>query len=810
MAEKGIIKLGTYAEAVAGTMRSYMLEGGVGRGRKKFLVNPQAPKLAGGDQRLEDQENWSYFTMVDWQAGMGRRDPEAGGFFDADADTRVPGQFICPPQWRTISTRARAGTYSDVRNDFYGETSETRFTLDPLGAVTDFDALAVKVNRASGSISILWFLVRYVGTSHDVGETVTLNGGLLEDSVGEPGNELRGGSGAYVISPQWTWAYVALTSAYDLAGTGDTFWVHLSPADNTVALEILSAGYLLTTSVTKVKDASSQAWANASQQKTPYFLTDLDCPAGSAQCMVEFNGYLYAAWGSKLYKASAIGSTGLTDFSASNDRTSTITGLTVWGSVLYVAYGTAKLVDTMSTADVFTATDFYADRFYPEWGQGYLYFSLQNDIYYAGDPTPNLLADYEGPIPVGPDQYNIRGAAGDSGGAFYMATDSGLYTLAPGDIVQKLAFFSAPSAYNGVGMIGHQGEVFIPADQGVYRFGQEGRLLNIYNIYRSQVPGYQRYDNVPRIIALASMNNWLVAVTNGGPEPAYHVPSVMAWQGDGWHSVALLPRNSQTASVLYARGYQELCVGGRHVYAINMPDFAINPVSSAEATFCPVGWLETDWFDGRLLTLYKDMDGIQVLGRFFGDYNNPDPAVSTYNNRVDVYWQDDGSSGRWELLGSTEDSSDPTLFHHTIRWEDRTTRPATKRIRLAFLLRSSHVRNTPVVEKIALRFRVNTKDRYGWNLRILTTLKEPDIAGAPLDDYTPAQQRAHLEALQRQTAPFVMLDIDGNYREVTMQAASMDAMNYRYDIQGDDVHYDEVFNWTIEEVEPGPYVVPAS
>jgi hypothetical protein len=805
MAEKGIIKLGTYAEAVAGTMRSYMLEGGVERGRKKFLVNPQAPKLAGGDQRLEDQENWSYFTMVDWQAGMGRRDPEAGGFLEADADTRVPGQFICPPQWRAITTRARAGTYSDVANGYYAETSET---VVPLADAED-QSIAAKVNRTSGTVSTLWFLVRSTSPNTVPNEVTYFGASVLADVAGSPTGGGQSGASINMNTHQWTWAVVTLDTPYNFATGGNTAWVLFTPPDS-FDMEIMLSGHLLTTSVTKLLDGPTQVWSNAAQQKTPYFLTDLDCPAGSAQCMVEFNGYLYAAWGSKLYKASAIGSTGLTDFSASNDRTSTITGLTVWGSVLYVAYGTAKLVDTMSTADVFTATDFYADRFYPEWGQGYLYFSLQNDIYYAGDPTPNLLADYEGPIPVGPDQYNIRGAAGDSGGAFYMATDSGLYTLAPGDIVQKLAFFSAPSSSNGVGMVGHQGEVFIPADNGIYRFGQEGRLLNIYNLNRTQPAGYQSYLDSPRIVGLATMNNWLIAITDGDAATAYHVPSVLAWQGDGWHSVALLPRGCHPKSVLYARGYQELCVGGRHVYAINMPDYAINPIASVDATYCPVGWLETDWFDGRLITLNKDFDAVQILGRFFGDYNHPDPGLTTYNNRVEVYWMDDDTHDRWQYLGSTEDSATPTNFHHTIRWEDRTTRPASKRIRLGFLLRSHHVRITPVVEKIALRFRVNTKDRYGWNLRILTTLKEPDIAGAPLDDYTPAQQRAHLEALQRQTAPFVMLDIDGNYREVTMQAASMDAMNYRYDIQGDDVHYDEVFNWTIEEVEPGPYVVPAS
>src|SRR5690606_14388798 len=127
---------------------------------------------------------------------------------------------------------------------------------------------------------------------------------------------------------------------------------------------------------------------------------------------------------------------------------------------------------------------------------------------------------WTGPIPMGPSDYAIRGMAGLSDVVLYASMDMALTQLGGGDFVYWPVRWGGIESTNGRGMIHHQGEMFMPVGGGLVRMTSGGQLLQV---------GLDQNEGLPplrtgRIISLASLNNWLVAMVD--PSDENGAPSV--------------------------------------------------------------------------------------------------------------------------------------------------------------------------------------------------------------------------------------------------------------------------------------------
>ena len=56
-------------------------------------ANQLAAKIGTGAGEYSDLESWTAFSMDDWQAGVGKKDPTAGGFLYGESETRWPNRL---------------------------------------------------------------------------------------------------------------------------------------------------------------------------------------------------------------------------------------------------------------------------------------------------------------------------------------------------------------------------------------------------------------------------------------------------------------------------------------------------------------------------------------------------------------------------------------------------------------------------------------------------------------------------------------------------------------------------------------------
>jgi len=732
---KGHIKLG----AVGTTAREYKL---IDEHRyRRVTANPYSAKISTGGGTYDDLEPFAYWVQDDWQSGIGHKDPNDGLLFST-ADTRVPNQIILPQRVLQSDTRNDDGSYSDIRN--IGRLAPGG-TLH-IEADTTQQAAAIKFNFSGTLPAFATFSIygkpNGTGATPTAG-TISVVRGATPDSV-----VLQAGALSFESDePYYRWH--TATALYDtsgwVAGSGSTYWLVIdAPMDL-----VCTATY--TSAETQVLRANGTTWEAVTGSVYPIFVTNFFALNSNniIRTITYFNSTLYAGIGKQLLKYTVTTDTWAAVGSA---RTGNITDLEVLGTILHVALdsGTYTLC---STADVLTdAAGAELRSLFTRWN-GYLWGKWGNNIYYTADGTT-----WSSAIPVGDSSHTITGIAG-MGDTVYVATEEGLYYIAPGDIAVGVTRWGSKRTTNGTALVHHQGALYAVVDGGIAQISVNGGNASILPIW------VKRDDDLvasylERPIALVSCNNWLVCLVQQSSSPTKS--SAWAWTGQGWHFLAETPMY-MADTIYYDFSTSKLWMGSRSgvFFNVRVPDYTLNPVNDGGQAYVPSAWFETGWISGGLKDVNKDWEGV---------YINGDRLDTTHY--VDIYYKDSRTAS-WTSLGKCD------TYGEEVRWSDYTTRPTAKEIKLGFRLFTKSLYITPHIDVIRLKFMPNVRDRWQWSLPIEVG-PEQELIDGTLNTYTVAQMTAHLDALIKSTPPFLLTDIDGTVYEVVCTGASVDLLRLDY------------------------------
>ena len=734
----GHIKLGP-----VGDIREYLLQDT--RQYIRSNANQMAAKLGTGAGDYSDLQSWTAFAMDNWEAGVGKKDPEAGGSLYAEVETRWPNQLVLPPA-------LIPATPQDETNYFWN------FGRAPGQLKPEFTVTV----GVSGSAAYERVAQMIVGDgSKLIGVLVALKN---DDNVDTLTVELWSDNGSNRPN-----AMIATTTEIvdGIPGYGN----HYIPFNNTltdgVKYHIVLKPTISGETMTILEDISSD------NPTTEYA-----------------SGYLSAAWstmtGVRLLIAPVLGQPTLDDdiakliyfpasgfFYAASNQTlfkqetdedkwtavasafgATITDLHTDGDTLYIGLGDSANHKSMDSAETISTASVPA-RLFTRWN-GYLWRAVGNDVYYTGDGST-----WTGPIEVCPDGFLVNGISGQ-GDYMFAACDDGLYYVGFGDQVISVTQWGQlnPTEKFGQGMLNWQGALYIPMAQGLIRY-DAGTMLPVGPDLGEGLPIF-RSGNVT---ALATQNNWLFCVVRASAGQS----TVWAYNGQGWHFIAIAPSADLLyfTSIYYRRDNRRLYLGTNtgaifFVTVLDTPNFAD---LDAMTFTSPYGWFETDWFYGGLRDVDKDYESVLIIG---------DNISSSQS--VKVYWQDDASESVWEYLGEV------TVTGQELRWSDYTKRPSTKGLKLGLGLYARttlYVEGSPIVRAVRVKFHNMVTDTWRWSIPIQVSDRQTMLDGA-LNTYTAAQQIAHLDALTKQVPPVIYQDVTGTQYEAKVVDASRQVDKLEY------------------------------
>jgi hypothetical protein len=710
---------------------------------QRATANPFAAKLGTGAGDYSDLDDWAAWLMEDWRQGVGQKDAEGGGYLFGEADSRFGGQLILPPLWTLTGTSAAA-----IRQPGNVTTALTTNSTDSQRYGCKFTA------PVSETVTSVWVFVQ---------AGVPLTVGIYSDSSGPDALVGSGGSvDSGETTPGYGWVRVGVSAA--LTAT-TVYWLVVYPTAASDGLVLpANAGSV---GDCKVYDGSS--WTNslggyASTSVAFFYAVGTADLGGAIVDVVGFNGAVYAAAGTQVYKWggsvwAAVGSA----------RGATITDLQVFDDKLYIGLGDSTNFDTMTTGEVY-ANGSVAGRLFYQWN-GYLYRAVANDIYYT------TATSWTGPVTVGPEDFLIRGMAAKGEGDItyndlYIGTDDALSLLAASDLVLGRTAWGSPDTTNGRGMIHHQGDVWIPVGNGLIRY-TGGQLVSV---------GLEQGEGLPalrqgQVRSMVSLNNYLLACVE--PDRGEGMPTVWA---DRWHPLVTLPAGMGAGPMMYDRANSRLWIGTEAGFLawVYVPDGNDNPLLDASATYAPFAWLETGWFSGGLKEVVKDVESVYVTGTLAA------------GQTMDVYWQDDDSTG-WELLARFDRERQEASW-------PRATRPATRQMRLGLLLGTNNRTQTPKIEAVRTKYVADVRDRWRWQLPVRVASLVEMLDGHKAER-TGAEMRADLETAIRSVAPVVLRDVDGRTFDVKVTAAQESVG--RYEIVGDQVQYESVLYLSLLQVSAG-------
>lgn len=718
----GHIKLGIPNQ----TLRDYSLEKqGDGIVYERGPANPFGVTV-NSSSPFDRVDKWGEWVQEDWQAGVGRVDPEAGGFLYAEAETRVPNQVILPPKLQLTDQRVLTNTIADCR--YIPDNVAGSITVGSGSFVRAAMAFTTPGTLPVGFMGY-YFLARVAS-----GTSVTIS--VYSNSAGSPNASLVSATFSGTQPDRnFFWYGVQMSSAALSAST--QYWLVIEPtsASDTIEVAYGSSGYN-----TVAKSYNGSAWANISSTYLVHMtgMHRLEFAGTLEKAFIRFNGSLYSHVGEALYKLDTV--------NENFDSVGTITGagnvtsMAVYGPNLFFGRSSGNYT-TMNTSDVFSAAS-ATRKLFLEF-KGLLFSAWQNDLYYSNDGSTWSAA-----FPVGGDDSEIRGMAG-MGDSVYLATDKALFRFAPGDVVEEVTRFGAEDATNGVGMIGYQGRLYIPVGGRLFRFDPSGQMMDIWINREDDLPASQ----IGIVSWLTRMNNWLVAYVS--PTVVDSRPSLWMWQEEGWHFIACAPQTgavlTETLSTYYDRATKRLwfaCAGTGPFY-VGVEDYTLNPFNSSSYLYMPYGWLEQDRFYGGLKLIDKSWESVTISG------DNLSSGV-----KVSVYWKDEGSTA-WELLGTA------TADGQELRWNNYTTRPNGKWIKLGLLLQTNDGDETPRIRAVTVKYLPYPNDRIQDSMTISIT----DFKEMPFGDkstYTLSETKTHFESLIASVNPIIYQDPFGTQYEVTI------------------------------------------
>lgn len=749
MTHAGHIRLGAVSD-----LRSYQLANPAQY--QRALANQMKVSTAQGNAKYADKDAYDSWVMHNWPRGVGQ-ETSSEGFLYAELDSRVPHQLTLPPLLRLTDGRDQTDAAVDIRRQPGDKTG-----VLTAGSGSTYDRVAFYVDAATGSptydLDRLWIYARIPPNT-----TVTVAIYAVDGSDKPTGAALASASISGDTDYQFRW-YLASFSSYTLNAER---CVVVYPANSANTVE-LAGGTSYTNAKTWTSADDGSTWT-AHTTIFPFFLTDVHGlnTKASVTDIVRFNSQTYAAVGTRIYKYNTTNENWTAVGSA---RSTTITDLEVWESNLYIGLGDSTNLDTMNTSESYSSGSVQARLMHRS--QGYLWRSDGENVYYTTDGST-----WSSAIVVGPSDFSVRGFATAQNNV-YVATDDGLWWIAPGDTPVGVTPFPGALTTNGKDMLAFEGNVYIPVDGHFYQFSELASLQNLWKSRPEELPASKLGDVVT---CCATSNTLLIGVQ---PDSATGGPTVWAWNGEGWHFMAALPNGLTLTCLRYDRANSRVWCGTSIglIFWFYVSDYLVNPIRDGSYTFQPYGWFETDWFSSEILEDEKDFDGVYVLARNI-----------TPNNPIAIYWQDDTSTADHELV--TEDGNTLTTegglalsFSTTfwsllgtltgdrgeVRWPLSATARNTTEMRLGLLLSTTNDTVTPKVEAIRVKYHLMTTDWYVWVVPVLisgTGLTPQQLADGTVQDYTREQQRAHIRALETRVEPFLFEDIDDETYEVKVQSA---------------------------------------
>jgi hypothetical protein len=750
---RGHVKLG-----LPGELRDYLLVDV--KARNKQLANPMAAKLGAGLGTYEDYQNYAGWVMSSWEAGISKRQADEGGTLYSELDTRFPEQVILPP-------------YYDFRNIGYGNGGFDDNAVLPTGDTTPLviggtganSQIAVKLTFRDYPDAMNRIFIPIYGSS---GVSVTCT--LYAAGAGDPDSGSNWGSATAILDGELGINYYS----FSIAETGilslTDFWVVLKPTTSSDTFTIPVKDYGSTGATRKVKGASS--WANSSygffQHISDYFSSTVS--AGDIAAMESSSdGTIYVGTSNTFSRIFSDGSVSIISTSGS------IVDLCDFGDRMWVAFSGSTDAKTYTYAGATYATVAGIDaNLFARWG-GYLWRAYLNDVWYTVDGST-----WYGPFQIGPDGYQVRGMAG-LGDDMYVATDEGLYRVGAGDKVYGVVRWNQVSSTNGVGMRHHQGAIYIPAGPDLFQFNGS-QVLPIGLNREEGLPQYKQ----GRVVSLCSHNYWLIALVRAD-DAAAGWSTVWAWNQQGWHYLASLPRGLAGNGITWQVSANKLLIGaGNTVQRIYLPKNSANPYrdSGGTAKFHPSGYFATNWYFGGLYEVQKDFESVYIAGENI-----------TTDRYVDVYYQDDESTD-WEYLGRV------TSNRQEIRWSDYDTRPNSRQLKLALVLTTDSYSQTPVVNAVRVKYQPMVMDRWRWSLPLSVTdnAQMPDNSNSP---YTAQQLTQHLDMLLTRVAPFIYEDVDELRYEVKILSGGENLQTW--DLLNGLPKLEKIYNVVIEQTTTGTY-----
>jgi hypothetical protein len=755
-----VIKLGA-----ASALRNYTLKPrGEGIAWDRGPANPFSAKVNTAS-KYDEVDAWNEWVQEDWQTGVGRVDPEAGGFLYAEAETRVPGQIILPPLLQQCDVRTVNGTSSDCR---YMPSSITGTLTVGSGGYAKAAMLFTSASTLPDS-GVLYHIYARVA----IGVEVTFS--IYTNNSGSPGTLIASNTfeGA---NPDRQFNWYGGFRVNGTLSTDTQYWLVIEPTLSSQSFEVAygTSGY-----DTPAQGYNGSTWA-AIVGTYLLYSTSWHRPAeqiGYYSAFIRFNSVLYYHTSEGLYKYDSV--------NEQFDLVGTITGggdvtsVVVFGPTLYFGRSTGNYT-TMDTAEAFSAAA-TTGKLFLEW-KGYLWRAYENDVYYSTDGST-----WSSAIQIGGNSSEIRGMAG-MGDSLYLATDKALFRLAPGNVVEESTRFGTEDSTNGLGMIEYQGRLYIPAGGRLFRFDPSGQMQDIWINRENDLPN----SHIGKLVSLARMNNWLVAYvlpgTEGGEEG---FASLWIWQEEGWHYLGSsmyigTPLITRTYGIYYDRTTRRLwfALPQSSPVFLEIPDYTLNPYNLPTYLYQPFGWLEQDKYYGGLYLVDKAFDSVSIVGDNLSQ-----------NVNVKVYWQDEDST-EWELLGTAQNDG------HELRWPI-STRPIGRWVKIGLLLQTNNGNETPRIRAVIVKNLPFPNDKFRDTVTV--TLKNyiqmPD--GAP-DAYTCAQQLAHIQSMISTVGTVIYQDPLGVQYEVAAISYNIGTTIFAYE-NGANVLKEMEITLTLEQIPDTAY-----
>lgn len=725
---------------------------------QKAPNNPMAAKLGSGAGSYDDLETWSTWLQEDWSTGLART--AADGILWGDADTRFRNKLFLSGRLLLSSSNA-----ADVEQSVFKVPGVIAGEL-AAGTTQPYEEIVLKTGAWLGDQSSepLWVMLwAPAGTAVTVSLYATLGGAALETAQITV-NEIGYG---------WYYHY----ADFDTSGIFPNY-VGIKPTE---AGDVVYVPY-----TTSGANGNGAIYTNAlgAHTLTDYygFYFAIDESPGwyvnntNNEVFVNRFPNSQSSWDDLIASTNGmqygISETSHRWISNKSWTAAAPTDAVVWAGLLWTCYGSGTDIDTWDGTNgggKTVLTGIKADLLFPY--RGYLYRALGNSLWYTADGST-----WDGPFTVGPDDFTITGmaATGDSVD-IYVATEEWLYRFDAGDIVNGVFPFGSVSVRNGRGMCNFNGDLYVPNTHGVIRITGTGSVSEIWISEEEDLPA----QRTGYIADMVRVNSFLFALVEAGA--AGGMPTVLAYDGQGWHHIATLPRNLSPSRLFYDYQTNLLWITTTVglVWYMYIPNQSLNPLRDANYEYAPFAWVETDWYDGELKEVIKDFESVYLAGE------------NMSSGSITVYWQDEASTSGWEELGSFEEDTKETV------WTDFGKRPQSRRIKLALLIRTDSQTATPVLNAIRVKYHNMIRDRWSWNIS-LSVADGKEMFDGSISEYPAEEQRAHLNAAITQTLPVRLIDIDGRRYSVKVEGATENIE--KLERINETVRYDSVYSLTLVQV----------